>query len=541
MRKKGAKSVYIIADFSRSVNIFSTSKGENIMPKAKRNNETASTYRAAIYARYSSSGQREESIEGQIRECTDFADRNNIKIVKIYADKAVSGKSTDKRDEFQQMMKDSEKGIFNAVICWKIDRFARNRYDSATHKARLKKNGVRLFYAKESIPEGPEGIILESVMEGYAEYYSENLAQNVKRGNYESALECKTLGHMCLGYQTSPEGKYAINPETAPIIRYIFEEYSQGTSCVDIAAALNEKGCRTLTGGNFAAKGLAKILNNEKYIGIYTYKDTVRIEDGVPAIISRDLWEKCQKILADHRKSPRTGTGNAVGRYIFTGKFFCGSCGHTMVAGTGTSKSGKRYGYYQCSGKCGRKRLKKDEIEQFVISKLDEFLNDDKFINILVEKILEYQSSVFSDGHKSAVMRLTKQKRETEKARDNIFKAIENGIYSESLKNRLDTIESEISNLTALIAEAEANCSILTREQIQLYFQRLREKKTNNTQYKERLIDTFLNSIFLRPDGSMLLIFNYSGNDNTITIQDVESLMCSIFPSPSGPSCKLHF
>ena len=132
-------------------------------------------------------------------------------------------------------------------------------------------------------------------------------------------------------------------------------------------------------------------------------------------------------------------------------------------------------------------------------------------------------------------MRLTKQKRETEKARDNIFKAIENGIYSESLKNRLDTIESEISNLTALIAEAEANCSILTREQIQLYFQRLREKKTNNTQYKERLIDTFLNSIFLRPDGSMLLIFNYSGNDNTITIQDVESLMCSIFPSPSGP------
>ena len=289
MRKKGAKSVYIIADFSRSVNHFSTPKGEITMSKSKRHNETASAYRAAIYARYSSSGQREESIEGQIRECTDFAERNGITIVKIYADKAVSGKSTDKRDEFRQMMKDAEKGIFNAVICWKIDRFARNRYDSATHKAKLKKHGIRLFYAKESIPEGPEGIILESVMEGYAEYYSENLAQNVRRGNYESALECKTLGHMCLGYQTSPEGKYQINPETAPTIRYIFEEYANGASCVAIAAALNEKGCRTLTGGSFTAKGLAKILNNEKYIGVYTYLDTVRIEDGVPALISQEL------------------------------------------------------------------------------------------------------------------------------------------------------------------------------------------------------------------------------------------------------------
>lgn len=494
-----------------------------------------STYRAAIYARYSSSGQREESIEGQIRECTDFAERNGITIVKIYADKAVSGKSTDKRDEFRQMMKDAEKGIFNAVICWKIDRFARNRYDSATHKAKLKKHGIRLFYAKESIPEGPEGIILESVMEGYAEYYSENLAQNVKRGNYESALECKTLGHMCLGYQTSPEGKYQINPETAPTIRYIFEEYAGGTSCVAIAAALNENGIHTLTGGRFTAKGLAKILNNEKYIGVYTYLDTVRIEDGVPAIISRELWDKCQKLLADHRKSPRTGTATAVGRYILTGKFFCGDCGHTMVAGTGTSKTGKRYGYYQCSGKCGRKRLKKEQIEGLVMDKLDEFLNDEKFTRMLIDKIMEYQSGIYTDGQKATVARLTKQKKEAEKARDNIFKAIENGIYSESLKARLDTIESEISTLTALIAESEANCPMLTREQVELYFRMLRAKKTSAPAYNERLIDTFLNSVYLRPDNSLVLIFNYSSPNNTVTIREIESLLRSNSPPASGP------
>ena len=494
-----------------------------------------STYRAAIYARYSSSGQREESIEGQIRECTDFADRNNIKIVKIYADKAVSGKSTDKRDEFQQMMKDSEKGIFNAVICWKIDRFARNRYDSAMNKARLKKNGVRLFYAKESIPEGPEGIILESVMEGYAEYYSENLAQNVRRGNYESALECKTLGHMCLGYRTSSEGKYEIDPETAQIIRYIFEEYSKNTPSVQIAAELNNRGFHTLTGGAFAAKGIAKILTNEKYIGVYTYKDSVRIEDGVPAIIDRELWNKCQKVLADHRKSPRTGTGTAVGRYLLTGKIFCGTCGHTMVAGTGTSKTGKRYGYYTCSGKCGRKRIKKEPIEEYVNQILDEYLNNDYFISLLTQKVIEYQNTVYSDGQKAASARLIKQKKEAEKARDNIFKAIENGIFSESLKNRLETIESEIITLTALIAEAEANCPLLTPEQIELYFKDLRAKKTTDKKYSERLIDTFLNSIFLRPDGSMLILFNFSGDNNTLTIKDVEEYLSSNFLPLSGP------
>ena len=209
-----------------------------------------------------------------------------------------------------------------------------------------------------------------------------------------------------------------------------------------------------------------------------------------------------------------------------------------MVAGTGTSKTGKRYGYYQCSGKCGRKRMKKEQIEQFVIDKLDEFLNDENFTRTLTEKIMEYQSSVYSEGQKAAVTRLTKQKKEAEKARDNIFKAIENGIYSESLKARLDTIESEISTLTALIAEAEANCPMLTEDQIKLYFQKLREKKTTAPAYKERLIDTFLNSVYLRPDGSLLLIFNYSGNNNTVTYKEIEHLLSSNSTPPGGPDAN---
>ena len=131
---------------------------------------------AVIYARYSSDNQREESIEGQIRECTAYAEKNGITIVKHYIDRAISAK-TDNRPQFQQMIKDSDKKLFDIVLVWKLDRFARNRYDSARYKTQLKKNGVKLMSATEIISEGPEGIILESVLEGYAEYYSADLAE----------------------------------------------------------------------------------------------------------------------------------------------------------------------------------------------------------------------------------------------------------------------------------------------------------------------------------------------------------------------------
>ena len=149
--------------------------------------------KAVIYARYSSHNQREESIEGQIRECQDFAARNDMTIVGEYIDRAVSGK-TDNRADFQRMIRDSERGRFQVVLVYAIDRFARNRYDSAIYKAKLKKNGVKVFYAKQYIPDTPEGIILESVMEGYAEYYSQNLSIHVKRGMKENALQCKATG-----------------------------------------------------------------------------------------------------------------------------------------------------------------------------------------------------------------------------------------------------------------------------------------------------------------------------------------------------------
>ncbi len=121
---------------------------------------------------------REESIQGQIRECTAFAEKNGITVLRHYIDRAFSAK-TDNRPEFQNMIKDSNKKLFDTVIAWKLDRFARNRYDSARHKATLKKNGVKVVSATEAIADGSVGIMMETILEGMAEYYSVDLSKRL--------------------------------------------------------------------------------------------------------------------------------------------------------------------------------------------------------------------------------------------------------------------------------------------------------------------------------------------------------------------------
>lgn len=131
-----------------------------------------------IYARYSSDNQREESIEGQLRECQAFAKKNDITLLEPYIDRALSAK-TDNRPNFLKMIKDSAAKKFDVVIVWKLDRFSRNRFDSAHYKNILRKNGIRVISATESISEGAEGILLESMLEGYEHSNGHNKKSNM--------------------------------------------------------------------------------------------------------------------------------------------------------------------------------------------------------------------------------------------------------------------------------------------------------------------------------------------------------------------------
>ena len=237
---------------------------------------------AVIYARYSSDSQREASIEGQLRDCKDYAEKNGITVVGTYIDRAYSAK-TDDRPDFQRMIKDSGKKIFDVVLVWKLDRFARNRFDAVNYKYQLEKNGVHLVSAMEPISQGPEGIMVESMLIGMAEYYSAELALKVARGERENALQCKYNGGVVpLGFTIGKEDRlYHIDPETAPIVQEIFTRYADGEPAEKIAASLNERGLRTRTGKPFVKNSFFQIFRNRRYIGEYRYKDIVT-PGGIP-------------------------------------------------------------------------------------------------------------------------------------------------------------------------------------------------------------------------------------------------------------------
>ena len=224
--------------------------------------------KAVIYARYSSDRQREESIEGQIRECREYAEKNGIQVVDTYIDRALSAsKDTDKRLNFLRMIRDSGKHLFDVVLVWKLDRFARNRYDSAHFKSILKKNGVRVVSATEHITEGPEGIILEAMLEGMAEYYSAELSEKIHRGQKENALKCHNNGGRApFGYKLV-DHHLQIDTATAPVVLEIFKRYADGSTLQEIIDDLNGRGIKTSKGTMFKYSSFNVLLKNRAYIG----------------------------------------------------------------------------------------------------------------------------------------------------------------------------------------------------------------------------------------------------------------------------------
>ena len=349
---------------------------------------------AVIYARYSSDSQREESIEGQLRECREYAERNNMTIVGTYIDRALSAKTAD-RPEFQHMIKDSAKELFEIVLVWKLDRFSRDRYDSAHYKRILKKNGVKVVSVKENISDGPEGIILESMLEGYAEYYSADLSEKVVRGMTDNALKCKFNGGMMpIGYVIDAEQHFQIDPLTAPFVLEAFKRYDGGATMKEVRDALNAKGVTNQRGGELTFNSIQHMLNNRRYMGEFSYRDMV-IPDGIPAIVPKELFDRVQEKLAKNKKAP--ARHKAEDDYLLTTKLFCGYCGAYLCGESGTSRTGKVHHYYKCVSvkkkrtECHKKPVRKEWIEDLVVSETMKMVMDDKAIEAIVSMLMDLQ------------------------------------------------------------------------------------------------------------------------------------------------------
>lgn len=494
---------------------------------------------AVIYARYSSSNQREESIAGQLRDCHAYADRNNLTVINEYTDSALTGK-TDKRPGFQKMIKDAENGQFEIVIVWKLDRFARNRYDSAMYRNKLKKCGVKLVSAMENISDSPEGIILEGLMESLAEYYSANLSENVKRGLYDSALERKMLNNNVFGYRPGPDGKYEIDPETAPIVRRIFNEYASGKPYPDIIADLNADGLRSKW-GEFKNNSIRKLLKNEKYVGVYRYKD-IYDPEGIPPIIDRDLFDRVQDELKRRsisRKKSKTKTG---ANYLLTGKLFCGHCLSPMTGESARSKTGKIYYWYSCSNNknkvktCNKRRVPKDWIESEILRILhDEILTDD-FIRYVADAAVTYEERF--DQNPEIEQFETELKQVDNKIR-NVANAIASGVVTETLPAMLADFEKQREQILTKLAQLKTGKQHFTREAVTEYMYKLKSISRKDSRAQQKLIDACLRSVYVfdtdDPDELRIVLnLNYFDSDEEIQHDEIVRIV------NANPSLKIH-
>lgn len=475
--------------------------------------------RGVIYARYSSDAQREESIDAQIRENTAFAQRSGIEIVGTYIDRALSAK-TDNRPEFQQMIRDSAKKKFDVVIVWRLDRFSRNRYDSAKYKAILKKNNVRVISATENISENPEGILLESVLEGYAEYFSAELAVKVTRGMVENALKAKyNGGTVPLGYTIDENNHFQIDPITAPAILEMFEMYASGSTMQEIVDTMNAMGIRSGRGKLITVNGVTRMLHNRKYIGEYRFQDVV-IPNGVPAIVPQDLFDRVQERMSSNHKAP--AKHKAEDEYLLTTKLFCGHCQRMMVGESGTSRTGQTHRYYKCIGVkkhlgCDKKSVKKDWIEDLVLMYIRKLIFDDELIEKLADRMMEEM------GKENTTLPLLRRNlAETEKGIENLLNAIQMGIFTPSTKQRLEDLEQQRKDLSLQIAKEELAQPTLTRDQILFWLYRFRELNPEKIEHRRRLINSFVNAIYLYDD-HLVFVGNYKDGTKTIPFAELEA------------------
>ncbi len=421
--------------------------------------------RLAGYARYSSGNQRAESIDAQIRAIKEYAAREGHVIVAMYVDEERSA-LTDNRPEFLKMISDASCGLFDAVAVHKYDRFTRDRYDSAFYKRKLAQNGVKLISVLERLDDSPESIILESVIEGMAEYYSRNLAREVMKGLKESAYNCKhTGGRPPLGYDVDEDKSYVVNIREAEAVRLIFEMYTNRKGYTKIVDELNSRGYRTKTGRLFSKGSIHDILINEKYTGVYVYNravskdingkrnthkskdatEIIKIDGGIPAIIKKETFERVRKIM---KKVGRNAENKAKRVYILTGKIYCGECGSAMVGNTSLGgRSKKYYSYYECNTRkrtkgCNLKPVNAEDIEIRVLLALRDNVFTPEAARNAAKLLVEYaneQKSEIPERLTACRQRLSKVRREI----DNIVSAIAEGMYHESMKEKLDVLEEE--------------------------------------------------------------------------------------------------
>lgn len=505
---------------------------------------------AVIYARYSSHNQREESIEAQIRAAVEFAARKNLRIVGQYTDSAKSGTSAD-RENFLQMIEDCAAGQFKFVIVHKLDRFSRDKYDAVTFKRKLKINGVTLLSVMENLDNSPESVMLESCLEGMAQYYSLNLAREVMKGMKESAYKATHLGGIApLGYDVDPATKkYVINAAEAAIVRYIFESYAGNVGYNRILEYLNGMGYKSKRGKPFGKNSLYSILSNEKYVGRFVFnkklekdvsgrrnpqvkprEEWIVVEGGLPAIIDVEMFDLVQSKMENNKRNG--GRFKAKEIYLLSGLIFCGECGSGMYGNTRLSgRKTSKYSSYKCGDKanhkgCENKEVRKEYLENYVLDELYLKLFSEGSIKKLSAMLSDYNRRKSEESSEEAKLASDELTAIQEKIGKVVQLVSESGISIETVKDELKRLEERKQFVEGYLKEVRSknNASLISEDTIFELIQRSREFiKARNIAECRNFIQSYVEKVLVYVDRVEVLFKIHVPNDTNDALTPLKS------------------
>ena len=483
------------------------------MAKKKQNAQPALT--AAIYARYSSTAQNDASIEQQIAECEEYARANKLVVVARYEDRAISGRS-DKRPGFQRCLRAADRHEFQILLAYKSNRISRNMQSALTYEQRLADAGVRVVYCKEEFGDNATGRFMLRMMMNMNQFYSENMAEDIKRGMADSVARGRVVGSVPYGYKKGPDGMYAIDEPAAAIIREIFARYLRDEPLADIRRDFNARGLLTRQKKPWSKNSFQSILANEKYSGVYVFGET-RFEDRIPPIIEKEVFAIAQKKLKGEKIVRKRSRGNE--DYILTGKLFCGYCFAPMVGMSGRSHVGTEHFYYACQTRrnkhtCSKENVRKNEIEQKVIQIVQGTILDDKTVVWIADSIMDMSKRLREE---SRLSEFENRQREIKKQIANLVHAIEMGVAGSEVKERMDELQEEKRKYEGLIAIEKASVRDYDRTTVIGYIESIRRGDPTDKEFQKMVIRDFVKAVYVYDD-HLKIVVDFTGENNTIEV-----------------------
>ncbi len=469
---------------------------------------TSEIKRVAIYARVSSEKQDVDlSISAQLKALREYAARNGYQVVREFVDEAESGRSID-RPAFKQMIGVAKQRHppFEAILVWKLSRFARSREDSIVFKALLRKHGVQVVSITEPLTDTPTGKLLEAIIESLDEFYSANLGQEVLRGMRESASRgFYVAAYAPFGYQrvkvrdgNKERPKLQVHPHQAPLVARIFREFLAGAGLKDLARSLNNDGILTPRGKRWGKTTVHKILTNEAYTGTLVWGRTsknsgktepIRVEGAWEPIVDRETFARVQSLL-EQRAPVHQHPRRVNSHYLLSGLARCGHCGKAMVCQE--AKSGQ-FSYYICStllkqgaGTCPAPYLNSQKFEKVVIDKIKERILTEKNLSELVRLVNEEMDAQATET-RQRLETITAEIADVNRRLERLYDALESGKFSlndlspriQLLRHREDQLQAARLELEGLLSERRIQ--LADEKMVRSYVENLRDLLTNSS------------------------------------------------------------